>query len=269
MDKTSKALPKYTLILHDARKQLGLSFLEYAIAEGISHLSNSPTHPWCYTSKDNLAEFYEITTRGLQKIIKRLEERGLIERNKQDHLRTTHLWKSIVEQEGEQSSGRVNKVPLGVNKVHSRGEQSSYNHNNYHNNNHINIHEDSTKETEKPQIPTTPLLEELLVDFNKLFKASYRPTKQRGEKLRARLKTYTFEEIKKAMENMSRSPWHQGENERGWKADPDFLLRSDEQIDKWIQKNTPRKMGMGEQSGYQKYEDWIETDEAKAWGYKK
>lgn len=125
------------------------------------------------------------------------------------------------------------------------------------------------EDMEMPAPKATALTDDFIAKFNTAFKSDFRVTKARADKLKLRLKTYKYEEIVKAMENLSRSKWHQGDNERGWKADPDFFLRTDEQIDKWLQKNPLKKMGMGEASGYQPYEDWLKTAEAKAWGYKK
>lgn len=87
---------------------------------------------------------------------------------------------------------------------------------------------------------------EILVEkYNQLWGTKLKATKGRVTKLGVRLKTFTFEEILTALENLSTSPWHRGMNERGWVADPDFLLRSDEQVDKWLNYNKPRTQAMG------------------------
>ena len=52
---------------------------------------------------------------------------------------------------------------------------------------------------------------------------------------------FTLEEILKALDNLSKSEFHQGDNDRGWKADPDFLIRNDEQIDKWLNTDLIKK----------------------------
>lgn len=70
--------------------------------------------------------------------------------------------------------------------------------------------------------------------FNELFKKSFRVTKARNQKLQARLATYSLEEILQALRNLSQSQFHRGDNDRGWAADPDFLIRSDEQVDRWL-----------------------------------
>lgn len=73
-----------------------------------------------------------------------------------------------------------------------------------------------------------------LSSFNEKFKTKYQPTSERIKKLNLRLKIFTLEEILKALDNLSKSEFHQGTNDRGWKADADFLIRSDEQVDKWL-----------------------------------
>lgn len=80
-------------------------------------------------------------------------------------------------------------------------------------------------------------LEEFIKVFNSMFDKSYRVTDGRKKKWSSRRKNFELDQIYKALENLSQSPWHRGVNERGWQADPDFLLRSDEQIDTWSNKD--------------------------------
>ena len=74
-------------------------------------------------------------------------------------------------------------------------------------------------------------------EFNKLFNRQFRETTGRRRKLKARLETYKMDQILKALNNLSKSPFHRGINDSGWTADPDFLIRNDEQIDKWLNKD--------------------------------
>ena len=87
-----------------------------------------------------------------------------------------------------------------------------------------------TKDTTTKDIEGFP---EFLARFNQLFGKSYRPTPGLKVKYLARLKLFTPSEILSAVESLAKSKFHKGENDRGWKADPSFLLRSDEQVDKW------------------------------------
>lgn len=73
-----------------------------------------------------------------------------------------------------------------------------------------------------------------LEKFNHLMGTEYRITEHREKMFNARLKTYSLEELERALMSLSKSPFHKGDNDRGWKADPDFLLRNDEQIDKFL-----------------------------------
>ncbi len=120
----------YTLILHKTRKELGLSALEYCVADCIYHLANNPASKikgWCYATKQTIANFFGITRRAVYKILIRLEKKKLVERNPDDrrYLRTTKKWykkvilmKLQMRMHSEQSSHIVNKR-------HSKGEQSS------------------------------------------------------------------------------------------------------------------------------------------------
>lgn len=71
------------------------------------------------------------------------------------------------------------------------------------------------------------------------FKGVYEPekfTKTRESKIRARLKTYSIEQLKKAIDNLRQSEWHCGANEQGRVyAKPEFLFRNDEKVEEWLQ----------------------------------
>ena len=76
-----------------------------------------------------------------------------------------------------------------------------------------------------------------ITSFNQLFERNYQSTEKRRSHLEARLKKFSLDEILKALENLSKSPWHRGLNDRGWQADPNFLIRNDDQVDKWLNKD--------------------------------
>lgn len=56
-------------------------------------------------------------------------------------------------------------------------------------------------------------------------------TDGRATKIKARMKVFTIEEIQLAIEHCFKSKFHTGTNERGWKANADYVFRSDEVID--------------------------------------
>jgi hypothetical protein len=77
-------------------------------------------------------------------------------------------------------------------------------------------------------------LQNFVEHFNELFKRQFTVTDGKVKKWIDRRKNFSVDQLTKAVENLSQSPFHRGVNDRGWSADPDFLLRNDEQVDKWI-----------------------------------
>lgn len=104
-----------------------------------------------------------------------------------------------------------------------------------------NINDNNIKDN-TPIVPLQGKLTLYIDEFNRIFATKYKPTPGREKKLRERLKLYTIDQLIEAIRNLGKSKFHRGENDRGWIADPDFLIRSDEQIDKWLnQTGTPPK----------------------------
>lgn len=71
--------------------------------------------------------------------------------------------------------------------------------------------------------------------FIKSFKKNentYKLSPARKAKLKVRLNDAGKEMIEKAIINVSNSPFHMGDNDRGWTADLDFIIRSYEQVEK-------------------------------------
>lgn len=61
-------------------------------------------------------------------------------------------------------------------------------------------------------------------------------TPARRKKIASRLKTYSVDELKRAIEACHASPWMRGENEKGQPYGTiDYLMRSDEIVDRWLQ----------------------------------
>lgn len=60
----------------------------------------------------------------------------------------------------------------------------------------------------------------------------FKLTKQRELKIKARLDDAGQEMLERAIINTSKSAFHNGENDRGWRADLDFIIRNYEQVEK-------------------------------------
>ncbi|MCX6090204.1 MAG: hypothetical protein NTX88_07545, partial [Candidatus Atribacteria bacterium] len=68
--------------------------------------------------------------------------------------------------------------------------------------------------------------------FDGLWKGKLRFTRERECQIRARLKSFTGEELKEAMVNLRRSSFHCGNNDKEKVyATPEFLFRNDSQVD--------------------------------------
>lgn len=66
---------------------------------------------------------------------------------------------------------------------------------------------------------------------------TYKLTDKRKLKLKQRLKDAGDEMLRRAIDNVADSGWHMGDNDRGWTADLDFIIRSYEQVEKFGSKD--------------------------------
>lgn len=221
----------YTIINHTARIKLGLTANEYIIADLIYNLSNNPSHTgWCYASKKTLGEMVGITEQSVHTILNKLAMKELIQKHPETrHLKATPSWYNcVIIKDTKESLAILKKVEPYTKESLADDTKETSVHSIYKD----NIYKDNYKDKE---------IIVFLNKFNDLFGTTYKPTSGRQDKLKQRMKNYPIENILQACEALSRSKFHTGSNDRGWKADPDFLLRNDEQIDKWLNEYTPRR----------------------------
>lgn len=182
-----------------------------------------------YFTNDQLASMFNLSVNGVSAILVKLSKEKLINlsyRRKSNggqirfiSLMTPRKWEYQLPESRSSNSQKVGGI---YNKIKE---------------NKINI-----RDTVVVDKPTTVEIERFLEGFNTLFTSKYRVTPKRSRQLKERLKAYSFEEIMEALSNLGRSSFHRGENQRGWVADPDFLIRSDEQIDKFLNVESTRKV---------------------------
>lgn len=93
--------PTYTVILHQAKANLGLTVNEYVLADSVHKLSGnaSATKGWCHASKAHLGRVLGVSERSVFSLLTRLRDAGVIETHPshQSLLRTTHKWYDTVE----------------------------------------------------------------------------------------------------------------------------------------------------------------------------
>ena len=131
----------FTTILHQAREELEITTNEYCVADIIYHLSNNPKSKiqgWCYASKRKIGKFIGITKISTLSIVKRLEKKGIIEKDEETkYLKTTEKWFNTVvimklKCIGKETMPSVKKlyhkgketIPPSVKKVTASGKET-------------------------------------------------------------------------------------------------------------------------------------------------
>lgn len=127
----------YNIIIHQAREALNLTCHEYLIADTIYHLSHNPNgeiYGWCYMSKNALGKTLGLSKQTAIKIIKSLEQKGLVVKDGDGRLlKTTDKWfcevlmrKSKIGKESEPeepkyvSNGNVITLKSGKGSLHNK-----------------------------------------------------------------------------------------------------------------------------------------------------
>lgn len=91
------------------------------------------------------------------------------------------------------------------------------------------------KQPKKVAIEENPLIVDVYRQYMLEFGANektYKLTPARKAKLKARLEDAGMTMLLLAISNTANSKFHRGENDRGWKADLDWIIKSYEQVEK-------------------------------------
>jgi len=145
--------PTYTIILHQPRKRLGLSLMEYCVADCIYHLSNNPRSKvlgWCYSSKENIAKFLGTSSVTIFNNIDKLIEKGLVEKdNETKYLQTTKKWyENVIVSDYKETLEPIKKLNKGIKKLYTeplRNFIPDHKETLYNSNKDNNINKDSNK----------------------------------------------------------------------------------------------------------------------------
>jgi len=99
--------------------------------------------------------------------------------------------------------------------------------------------------------------------FSGLWARPLRLTRERRAKIKARLRTFSVNELMAAISNIRQSAFHCGENDKGRVyATPEFIFRNDSQVDKWLKAvpQHPKRAGPEPKSWGVLREMWEEGD---------
>ena len=204
---------------------------------------------WMYNSAQAFAEHFPyLTERQIRRCLVKLEEKGYVlsgNFNKMKYDRTK--WYSIstrpmlpngkleltepVDRETDMVTPIPNDKPNDKPYTSCTASQ------------HVSEEEPSVPEQiVKKQTPKKHY-DKFVGRFNEIFSRNFRTTTNMTSKFQTRMKTYTFEEIMTALERLGEWRWAHGENPSGWKATPDYLIRNDDQINKFLNMEEERTPG--------------------------
>lgn len=184
-------------------------------AKGLWLFINSKPTGWTF-SAERISSQNSDGRRAILTALKELEDNGLLLRKK---LKSGAISYELVVEKSVSAQCDLSIVPkqAPISKIDTIVKKN-------------NIKVDSSK--------IQKIYDIFLQKFNKspnMFKL----TPMRRAKIQARLTDAGEEMLTKAIENTANSPFHMGENDRGWKADLDFIVRSYEQVEK-LANMTPR-----------------------------
>ena len=118
--------------------------------------------------------------------------------------------------------GRIRKVNANAMQMHSECNASK-------------VNKSKEKESKVKDIYRSDI-EEIISYFNEKFCKNYKLTDDLVDKIKTRLKIFSIDQLKKAIEIVSLIPFYTGLNDRGWKATPKWLFASDGKVDEILNK---------------------------------
>lgn len=184
----------------------------YAIIYGFSQDSQGE----CWASLDYFQLWTGASRSSIIRAINSLEEKGLIERRRREG--TTSALR-VVERGVKMKRGGVNLKRGGVKMTP----------NNIANNKNIN--KEINKESDKVAVEVQRTYDLFVEKFDK-NPNTFKLTPKRQKKIKTRLKDCGETMLRQAIENTAKNEFYRGKNNRGWKADLDFIIRSYEQVER-------------------------------------
>lgn len=238
MDNVQEAeRPRFTVIHHAVMLSLAISANEYLILDTVYHLSAK--HGYCYKSIRAMGRDLGITAMGVSKMVTRLLDRGLLERSAaglvcgRTYVSVAYVEtipsvnKVVIRKQSLRAS--VNKVDKSVNLVDEcKQSTSKKNSIELQENNNTLVQQDVARPGN-----LTQALQDVIKALGKDVKR-VAATDGRKLKLKTRSKKMGYQTVLKAARNLAADSYMTGDNDSGKDyATIDYLLRSDENIDKW------------------------------------
>ena len=166
------------------------------------------------TGRFRLAELANEKPTTVYKVLKRLQKWGMIELSSNNKRTTIYLCNF---KDFQQDSN---------NKVTTKGQQS---------NNKVTLNknkEERIKNNIKSNSNEVRRVYDFYIEKFSVNENAFKLTPARSAKINARLRDSGIEMLLEAILRTSESDFHRGVNDRGWRANLDFIIRSYEQVEK-------------------------------------
>lgn len=188
----------------------------------------------CFPSRKVLAYECGIGVQVLDRAIKALETKGFVttETRFVDKIQTSNLYKIMIVSNEEDLITSNEGVLLPVIRPPYQNQHTELNP--------INSTQ-LTKETTKEVSSLCKSSNEQDIAtvhqsyIEKFGRKRYQLSPTRKALIARRIKSYSLQEVLKAVENAAADPWQRGDNERGYIGDLEHILKSDESTEKWIE----------------------------------
>lgn len=187
----------YTNVLHEPRKALGISVLEYCV---LDYIYKTQTHPiygkngWTNAGCHRVAAFFDLSSGTVKKLFDRMDNAGLLERVANDMKRATEKFYSIAYESDVQKVNefRSKSEQQGVQKVNSNSSKSEH----YNKKNETKIKEkENTPIQIHDQVDKTKVVVHDTIKANKQLQFVNEVVSYLNEKTKQQFKTTTKETI--------------------------------------------------------------------------
>lgn len=179
------------------------------------------------------------THRTARKHIASLESKGLLRRVERKYQTNEYDFSPLISKLDVLAKANLpqcQNVPEGVvnddQRIQSETTSKEYSNKQYSINKNNMVSADTTESSEQIQLVYDNYIKQFETN-PQLFKL----TPKRKTKIKARLKDCGYEMLTLAINNTAANGFYRGDNERGWKADLDYITRSYEQVEKLSQLN--------------------------------
>lgn len=183
-----------------------------------------------FPARSTLAKDCGISVRALDDGIKHLERLGLVnkERRVVDNEYTSSLYTVNIVNDSAPPS--ANSAPPSAKNNTTPSANSAHRTQPIINSTHLTYIDSKESIVEVPK--NIRLIYDFYIDKFGNNPNQFRLTDQRKAKIKLRLKQNGTDQLKQAIEYVANSPFHRGDNDRGWRADLDFIIRTQEQVER-------------------------------------